>query len=273
MIIFIDNDGSENVIRNDQIAIDLFKSGTITPNTMVKTDISSGEWKKAKDIELFTKLAEIKNNQNNSPTKSINKEKNHIEDSTKEKTEESNKLDLEQKDNSKLIDDNFYVPKGSSVPKVDIQNKDDNKINIEKNYSQNQRQSFNNYKIDNNITIWSATTNCFSKFFDFQSRSRRSEYWYFYLFNLIVTVILVIIEVLIDPYKTMYIADIYNLIILIPTISCSVRRLHDVNRSGWWYLLVFTIIGIIPLLYWHCKDGEKNKNLYGHSPKYKINIL
>ena len=43
MIIFIDNDGSENVIRNDQIAIDLFKSGTITPNTMVKTDTFPGD--------------------------------------------------------------------------------------------------------------------------------------------------------------------------------------------------------------------------------------
>lgn len=273
MIIFIDRDGSENVIRNDQIAIDLFRSGTITPDTMVKTDISSGEWKRAKDLELFTNLVvEEKNNQNNSSTNSINNEKNDVKDDKKEMTEENKKESFEQKDNNQLIDDNFYVPKGSSVPKVVNQNKTDiNKLNIEKNISQT--QSFNNYKIDNNIDIWSATSNCFSKYFDFQSRSRRSEYWYFYLFNLIVTIILVIIEISINPNDTLYLANIYGLITFIPSISCSVRRLHDVNRSGWWYFLVFTIIGIIPLLYWHCKDGEKNKNIYGHSPKYRINIL
>lgn len=206
-------------------------------------------------------------------------ETKEVEDIKKEEILETKTVLEDQNDNNKIIDENFYVPKGSSVPKVEStkinnqnQIKNNEKKNIEQNPNQTTSDNSNNYKIINNLNIWSATSNCFSKFFDFQSRSRRSEYWYFYLFNLIVTIVLIIIEVSIDPYNEMYLADIYGLITFFPTLSCSVRRLHDVNRTGWWVLISITIIGIIPLLYWHCKDGDKDKNLYGNSTKYRINI-
>ena len=49
-------------------------------------------------------------------------------------------------------------------------------------------------------------------------------------------------------------------------ISLVARRLHDINRSGWWYLIVFTIIGIFVVLYWLCKKGDEEENRFGSNP-------
>jgi uncharacterized membrane protein YhaH (DUF805 family) len=55
---------------------------------------------------------------------------------------------------------------------------------------------------------------------------------------------------------------IFQLAVLIPSITVATRRLHDTNRSGWWQLIVLTIIGIIPLLFWLCKKGTEDKNKF-----------
>jgi hypothetical protein len=59
---------------------------------------------------------------------------------------------------------------------------------------------------------------------------------------------------------------LFTVLLLPATVSVSVRRLHDVNRSGWWYWLPLTIIGIIPLFYWYIKRGTQGDNKYGQSP-------
>ena len=58
-------------------------------------------------------------------------------------------------------------------------------------------------------------------------------------------------------------SSIFNLINLIPGLALSVRRLHDIGKCGWWNLLIFTLIGIIPLIYWACKKGETETNKFG----------
>jgi uncharacterized membrane protein YhaH (DUF805 family) len=50
---------------------------------------------------------------------------------------------------------------------------------------------------------------------------------------------------------------------IIPGIAVTVRRLHDINKSGWWILIAFTVVGIIPLIYWYCQPGTPGKNQYG----------
>ena len=55
----------------------------------------------------------------------------------------------------------------------------------------------------------------------------------------------------------------------VPTLAAAARRLHDVNKSGWWQLISLTIIGIIPLLIWMASEGEKKKNQYGNPIKIK----
>ena len=58
-----------------------------------------------------------------------------------------------------------------------------------------------------------------------------------------------------------------RIILFFPNISLGIRRLHDINKSGWWVLLSFTIIGIIPLFYWfYFVHGDKEPNQYGDAP-------
>ena len=73
----------------------------------------------------------------------------------------------------------------------------------------------------------SAIKACFSKYADFNGRARRSEFWFWYLFTVIVNLFTSWI-----PF-----ASLITLALLIPTLAVSVRRLHDIGRSGWWLLL------------------------------------
>ena len=66
---------------------------------------------------------------------------------------------------------------------------------------------------------------------------------------------------LVDKYLNF--SNLFSLVTLLPGISLSVRRLHDINRSGWWLLLSITLIGLIPLIYWACQRGARVENDYG----------
>ena len=57
--------------------------------------------------------------------------------------------------------------------------------------------------------------------------------------------------------------DVYQLAIFLPSIAVATRRLHDINRSGWWQLIVFTGIGAFVLLYWMVKKGDSGSNRFG----------
>ena len=65
----------------------------------------------------------------------------------------------------------------------------------------------------------------------------------------------------------LYLSTIISLILLLPSLAVAVRRLHDVGRSGWWILIAFTVIGIIPLLIWYVTDTKDEENIYGPNPK------
>jgi uncharacterized membrane protein YhaH (DUF805 family) len=112
----------------------------------------------------------------------------------------------------------------------------------------------------------------FKRWLDFQGRSRRSEYWYFSLANFIVAIVLSVLEGVLqidgDEFGSGPLSLIYSLVTLIPGLSVSFRRLHDVGRSAWWLLLVFIpIIGWGFLLYWCVKDSDPVRNDYGPNPK------
>ena len=57
-----------------------------------------------------------------------------------------------------------------------------------------------------------------------------------------------------------------QIFIIIASTCLVIRRLHDVDKSGWWYLIIFTIIGIIPLLIWYCSKGTNGDNRFGKDP-------
>jgi uncharacterized membrane protein YhaH (DUF805 family) len=96
------------------------------------------------------------------------------------------------------------------------------------------------------------------KYVDFTGRARRAEYWYFTLFSSIASIILMVIGYAINvPFLT----NIYSLAVFIPTIAVGVRRMHDVNRSGW-YLLIPIYSFVLT-----CTEGSDGPNNYGVDPK------
>lgn len=111
--------------------------------------------------------------------------------------------------------------------------------------------------VENTMTFGNAITTCMSKFFNFTGRASRPEYWWFYLF----TVLLSWGAILVD--QTQVVSMLINLVFLIPVLAVGARRLHDTNRSGWWQLIMLTIIGIIPLIIWWASKGSDQENQYG----------
>ncbi|HWZ71345.1 MAG TPA: DUF805 domain-containing protein [Casimicrobiaceae bacterium] len=110
------------------------------------------------------------------------------------------------------------------------------------------------------------------KYADFSGRARRREYWFFVLFNLIVSVVLAVCDVVLGTYSAAasigILSGIYTLAVLIPGIAVTVRRLHDAGRSGWWILIVLVpIVGWIVLLVFMLLDTQPGQNAYGPSPK------
>lgn len=107
--------------------------------------------------------------------------------------------------------------------------------------------------------------NTLKKYTVFDGRARRKEFWMFALFNFIITFIIAFIESFLD---TQIISIIYTLAILLPSIAVSVRRLHDIGKSGYWYFIGFIpIIGSIWILVLMCKDSQTGENIYGPNPK------
>jgi uncharacterized membrane protein YhaH (DUF805 family) len=108
-------------------------------------------------------------------------------------------------------------------------------------------------------------------FVKFNGRSCRSESRYFLIFNILIGVSAGLIDMLmgftieiIPGVPTLILSEITRGILILPNTSLIIRRLHDINKSGWWMLLFFTIVGIIPMLYWlYFKEGDQYENNYG----------
>ena len=101
---------------------------------------------------------------------------------------------------------------------------------------------------------------------NFEGRASRPEYWWFILAYFIVNVILGII-----PKVGTVLSGILALALLIPSIGVAVRRLHDINKSGWWYLLILVpIVGAIILILWFVKPSDNGENKYGPKPSWEV---
>jgi uncharacterized membrane protein YhaH (DUF805 family) len=136
------------------------------------------------------------------------------------------------------------------------------------------------------MTFLKSIKTCLTdKYYTFSGRASRSEFWWFVLFCMIMSVVFdtffpfdVPVDLtdidkatMVSQYsstdlRNMTIHLILNLILVIPYISASIRRLHDVGRSAWWQLASFTGIGVILLLYWSFKKGTPGPNRFGEDP-------
>ena len=107
--------------------------------------------------------------------------------------------------------------------------------------------------------IAESTIKCFRKFATFEGRASRSEFWPFYLLCTFSNVITYIIDLNYLEFENGFgtATAIFNFVTVVPLVAVSVRRLQDVGKSGWWFLIGFTGIGLMPLLIWWSGKGGK----------------
>jgi uncharacterized membrane protein YhaH (DUF805 family) len=113
------------------------------------------------------------------------------------------------------------------------------------------------------------------KYAVFSGRARRKEYWMFFLFNLIFSIVAIVLDNLLGTaIKDLgygLISGLYFLAVLIPGLAVTVRRLHDVGKSGWWiFISLIPLIGSIWLLVLLATDSQPVENGYGSNPKEVI---
>lgn len=100
------------------------------------------------------------------------------------------------------------------------------------------------------MTFGESIKTCFSKYAEFSGRADRSEYWWFELFLLLLIVSAAMLG------ETL--SNLVSLAILLPSLAVGARRLHDIDKSGWWQLLYLVpIVGWIIVIYWSAQPARE----------------
>jgi uncharacterized membrane protein YhaH (DUF805 family) len=108
--------------------------------------------------------------------------------------------------------------------------------------------------------VWSVL----SQYATFRGRARRSEYWYFFLVSSIVSVAATLIDMWLD---NIVLEVVVTLATIVPSLSVGARRLHDIDRSGWWQLIgIVPVVGWIVIIVFFATDSGP-RNQYGPNPK------
>lgn len=109
------------------------------------------------------------------------------------------------------------------------------------------------------MDFFTAVKICFAKYADFTGRASRAEFWWFALFLFMGDLVSMAIMNLLWV--------IFVLAMLLPRLAVGVRRLHDIDRSGWWLLIAFVpLVGWIVLLVWYCQKSDPGDNRFGPAP-------
>jgi len=276
---FIDNNGSEISVNSLESLQALVDSETIKESTKIKAGLR-GKWTTASEIEgLNFASEEITQNTADSEEdiKSfITQSESHIEkEEIKEiKEEASTQKEKENKDINQ-------------TQEIAIDKKNESVVDISDSNTDN---SENNDKVDDLMApdFPQAVKTCFKKYFEIKGRASRSEYWYFILFTFLGYGAGFLLG-LIAPVL-LWLLGIFVLAILIPAITVAARRLHDINKSGWYQALplppgiietifamnrnevgeiIFLIIGLVAYIYLIillCTAGDSRKNRFGKNP-------
>ena len=112
-----------------------------------------------------------------------------------------------------------------------------------------------------------AIKSVFTQYVGFAGRARRSEFWYFYLFTILLSIVASIVQRAMTNSTNGIVTTIIGLAIVLPYLAVAVRRLHDTSRSGWWLLIgLIPVVGTIILIVFWVQDSHGD-NQYGPSPK------
>ncbi|EJW09686.1 Integral membrane protein [Rhodovulum sp. PH10] len=116
------------------------------------------------------------------------------------------------------------------------------------------------------MTFGQAIASGFRNYATFTGRAPRSEYWYWALFTLVVGLVASAIDTVLFGPGTAVINNLASLALFLPGLAVGARRLHDLDRTGWWLLLAVTVIGVVVLLAWFCFRGTDGPNRFGPDP-------
>lgn len=119
-----------------------------------------------------------------------------------------------------------------------------------------------------NLPFVNAWLKMLANFSDFKGRSSRADYWWAVVGNIIISIVLGLIGSLLGSFGSVLVTLI-SLVLAVPGIALTVRRLHDIGKSGW-FVLIFLVplVGVILLIVWLAKVGDEDDNQYGPNPKY-----
>ncbi|MFF5173346.1 DUF805 domain-containing protein [Micromonospora sp. NPDC000089] len=123
------------------------------------------------------------------------------------------------------------------------------------------------------MSFTAAIRSVLSQYVGFTGRARRSEYWWFALFTVLVSLVAAILDSVLGTdlgsgRSTGILGLIVNLALLLPSLAVGVRRLHDTDKSGWWILIgLIPIVGAIILLVFFVADSTPGTNRFGANPK------
>ncbi|WFE51909.1 DUF805 domain-containing protein [Micromonospora sp. WMMD1155] len=117
-----------------------------------------------------------------------------------------------------------------------------------------------------------AVKSVLSKYVGFTGRARRSEYWWFALFTVLVSIVASILDGALgldfEGSTTGLIGLVASLALLLPSLAVGVRRLHDTDRTGWWLLIALVpLVGFIVLIVFFVLDSTPGTNRFGPNPK------
>ena len=283
---FIDTNGSEISVNSLSSLQALVNSETIKENTKVKAGLR-GKWTTASNIEelIFEvkktdepeEIQEPKEDIKSFITKEESSEQ-VVSKNVKIKDKDNNTIDPETKSDEKTPDNDEYEYVEEIVEEeVEVEVDDDEKKDQTVNHEEKSEYELEEEKIDKTyddenvigLNIFNSFGICMKKFFNFRDRASRSEYWYFQLIFTIISIPLFIYEDSSNDAHLIYsgVSGILVLILFIPALSVSVRRLHDINKSGWFVLIsAIPFIGWIILAVMLIDEGTLGKNKFGKYP-------
>ena len=268
---FIDNNGSEITVNSLSSLQALVESETVKKKTKVKAGLR-GKWTTAENIlelvfeqekqeeteEAAVPEGDIKSfitSEEEKPIETVGKEKEIIEEKKPEKDE----------------DDYEYVEE-EVIEEVEVdEDEEKNEESSGDYYTDNEEKKDSKYDDENviGLNFFQAIGTCLRKYFVIKGRASRSEYWFLQALLLPLYFILFVMENTTSD-EGIIIAGIIGIIILlllIPTLAVTIRRFHDINKSGWFVLLNFIpFIGWIIVLVMLVGKGTEGKNRFGDYP-------
>ena len=269
---FIDNNGSEITVNSLSSLQSLVDSETVKKNTKVKAGLR-GKWTTAESIsdlvfeekkeeEIPEETIEPEEDIKTFLTKEENKKKSKKKTTKKDKVKEIPQEDEDQEDKIEDID----------VKEEKEEEKTDDEIEEEKtDYDIEEEKRDKTYDDENviGLNFFQAIGACLRKYFTIKGRASRSEYWFLQLLTTPLYLILFATENSYSDGAIIFgaIAGIIVLLLVIPVLTVTVRRFHDINKSGWFILLNFIpFIGWIIVLVMLIEKGTEGKNRFGDYP-------